>query len=83
MDMFVNVCVSKNQIEYKSHVLLWSTIAFTAADYVLILILISHINHLGWSTCPLVFICWELSHVVFLKLRKKEQQLAKLRKFTK
>ena len=23
-------------------------------------------------TCPLVFGCWELSHVIFLKLRKRE-----------
>ena len=34
------------------------------------------------STCPLVFGCWELSHVIFLILRKKEL-VAKLRKFTK
>ena len=34
------------------------------------------------STCPLVFGRWELSHVIFLKLRKKEL-LAKLSKFTK
>ena len=34
------------------------------------------------STCPLVFDCWELSHVIFLMLRKKEL-LAKLSKFTK
>ena len=34
------------------------------------------------STCLLVFFCWELSHVIFLKLRKKEL-LAKLKKFTK
>jgi hypothetical protein len=34
------------------------------------------------SICPLVFDCWELSHVIFLKLRKKEL-LAKLKKFTK
>ena len=47
MDMFVDVCVSKNQIRYKNPVLLWSTIAYTAADYVLILILISHIICLG------------------------------------
>ena len=33
-------------------------------------------------TCPLVFGCWELSHVIFLMLRKK-QLLAKLGKFTK
>ena len=33
-------------------------------------------------TCPLVFGCWELSHVIFFKLRKKEL-LSKLRKFTK
>ena len=38
--------------------------------------------HFGCSTCPLVFCCWELSHVIFFKLRKKEL-LAKLRKFTK
>ena len=31
------------------------------------------------STCPLVLGCCELSHVIFLKLRKKEQ-LAKLSK---
>ena len=37
---------------------------------------------LGCSTCPLVFGCWELSHVTFLMLRKKEL-LAKLSKFTK
>ena len=24
-----------------------------------------------WSTCPLVFDCWLLSHVIYLKLRKK------------
>ena len=47
MDMFVDVCVSKNQIRYKNPVLLWSTIAYTAADYVLILILIFHIICLG------------------------------------
>ena len=34
------------------------------------------------STCPLVLGCWDLSHVIFLKPRKKEL-LAKLRKFTK
>ena len=34
------------------------------------------------STRPLVFGCWKLSHVIFLKLRKKEL-LAKLSKFTK
>ena len=34
--MFVDVCVFKNQIRYKNPVLLWSTIAYTAADYVLI-----------------------------------------------
>jgi hypothetical protein len=34
------------------------------------------------STCPLVLGCWELSHVIFLMLRKKEL-LAKLSKFTK
>ena len=34
------------------------------------------------STCPLLFGCCELSHVIFLKLRKKEL-LAKLSKFTK
>jgi hypothetical protein len=34
------------------------------------------------STCGLVFSCWELSHVIFLMLRKKEL-LAKLSKFTK
>ena len=48
MDMFVDVCVSKKQIRYKNPVLLWSTIAYTAADYVLILILISDINYLSW-----------------------------------
>ena len=36
----------------------------------------------GCSTCPLVFGCWELSHVIFLKLKKKEL-LAKLNKLTK
>ena len=25
------------------------------------------------STCSLVFGCWELNHVIYLKLRKKEQ----------
>ena len=44
--MFVYVCVSKNQIRYKNPVLLWSTIAYTAADYALILILISYTNYL-------------------------------------
>ena len=39
-------------------------------------------SSLGSSTCPLVFGCCELSHVIFLKLRKKEL-LAKLSKFTK
>ena len=34
------------------------------------------------STCPLVLGCWELSHVIFLKLSKKEL-LAKLSKFIK
>ena len=34
-----------------------------------------------YSTCPQGFSCWELSHVIFLKLRKK-QVLAKLSKFT-
>ena len=34
------------------------------------------------SKCGLVFGCWELSHVIFLMLRKKEL-LAKLTKFTK
>ena len=34
------------------------------------------------STCVLVFGCWELNHVIFLKLRKKEL-LAKLCKFAK
>ena len=34
------------------------------------------------STCSLVFGCWELSHVIFLMLRKKEL-LAKLIEFTK
>ena len=34
------------------------------------------------STCPLVFGFWELSHVIFLKLRKKKLP-AKLSKFTK
>ena len=34
------------------------------------------------STCPLVFGCWVLSHVIFLMLRKKEL-LVKLSKFTK
>ena len=33
-------------------------------------------------TCPLAFGCCELSHVIFLKLRKKEL-LAKVSKFTK
>ena len=26
---------------------------------------------LCWSTCPLVLGCWLLSHVIYLKLRKK------------
>ena len=34
------------------------------------------------TTCPLVFGCWELSHMMFPKLRKKEL-LAMLSKFTK
>ena len=34
------------------------------------------------STCPLVFGCWELCHVIFLMLRNTEL-LAKLSKFTK
>ena len=34
------------------------------------------------STCPLDFGCWELSHVIFLKLRMKEL-LAKPSKFIK
>ena len=34
------------------------------------------------STCPLVFDCYELSYVIFLKLRKKEL-FEKLSKFTK
>ena len=34
------------------------------------------------STSPLVFDCWELNHVIFLKLRKKEL-LAKMCKFSK
>ena len=34
------------------------------------------------STCPLVFGSWELSHVIFLMLRKKNL-LGKLSKFTK
>ena len=34
------------------------------------------VNH-RCSTCPLVFGCWELGHVIFLMLRKKEL-LAKL-----
>ena len=38
--------------------------------------------YLWCSTCPLVFGRCELSHVIFLKLRKKEL-LAKLSKFTK
>ena len=29
-------------------------------------------NRIRCSTCPLVFGCWELSHVIFLMLRKKE-----------
>ena len=41
-----------------------------------------HYCCLWCSTCPLVFGCWELSHVIFLVLRKKEL-LAKLSKFTK
>ena len=36
---------------------------------------------IGWSICGLVFSCWELNHVIFLKLRKKDL-LAKLCKFT-
>ena len=42
------------------------------------------INWSRCSTCPLalVFGCCELSHVIFLKLRKKEL-LGKLRKFSK
>ena len=36
----------------------------------------------GCSTCPLVFGFWELSHVIYLMLRKKEL-LAKVSKFTK
>ena len=34
------------------------------------------------STCPLVFGCWELSHIIFLMLRKKEL-LVDIGKFTK
>ena len=34
------------------------------------------------STCYLVFDCWELSHIIFFKLRKKEL-LTKLSTFTK
>ena len=33
-------------------------------------------------TCALVFGCWDLSHKIFLKLRKKEL-IAKQNKFTK
>ena len=48
-----------------------------------------YVPYLAWnmllyfwcSTCPLVFGCCELSHVIFLKLRKKKL-LAKLSKFT-
>ena len=37
--------------------------------------------HQRCSTCPLVFGCWKLSHVIFLMLRKKEL-IAKLSKST-
>ena len=42
---------------------------------------VSSLHH-RCSTYPLVFGCWELSHVIFLKLRNKEL-LPKLSKFTK
>ena len=42
--------------------------------------LIFWVNTLRFSKCPLGFGCWELSHVIFLMLRKKEL-LAKLSKF--
>ena len=44
-------------------------------------LIITKVLALLLSTCPIVFDFWELSHVIFLKLRKK-QLLAKLSKFT-
>ena len=49
--------------------------------------LLEHMQHsrlslLRCSTCGLVFGCWELNPMIFLKLRKKEL-LAKMYKFTK
>ena len=41
-----------------------------------------HVEDPRCSTCPLVCGSWELSHVIFLKLREKEL-LTKLSKFTK
>ena len=40
------------------------------------------VGKLRCSTCPLHFGCWELSHMIFLMLKKKEL-LAMLTKFTK
>ena len=44
---------------------------FSSNVFVQLFFVLYH-NSFKCSTCPLVFGCWKLSHMIFLKLRKKE-----------
>ena len=59
----------------------WSSILFSNLLFLIFIVLLWVLRH-RCSTSPLVLDCCELSHVIFLKQKKKEL-LARLSKFTK
>ena len=72
-----------NRAHYIHHLFIsWQLDSYCLSQAELICYILATFFTSRWSTCPLVFGCWEISHVIFHKLRKKEL-LAKLRKFTK
>jgi hypothetical protein len=60
----------------------WISLFTAASEWEVALVNDFQKGGLGWFTCPLVCSRCELSHVIFLKLRKKELP-SKLSKFTK